>query len=67
MPPLLPLDRARRLARDVVGYAVDALDLVDDPDRDAPKEIVAIRVTDYLYSPSYFTSGTSLKISKLSP
>jgi hypothetical protein len=34
----LPLDRARRLGRDVVGHAVDAAHLVDDAVGDAAEE-----------------------------
>src|SRR5215208_3358010 len=35
---LLPLDRPRRLRRDVIGDAVDALHLVDDAGRDTAEE-----------------------------
>src|SRR5258707_7266615 len=42
--PLLPLNRPRRLAGDVVGHAVDAVDLVDDARRHAAEELVAERV-----------------------
>src|SRR5262245_33758889 len=36
----LPLDRPRRLARDVVDDAVDPLDRVDDPCRGAGEDVV---------------------------
>src|SRR5437879_1566718 len=36
--PSLPLDRPRRLARNIVHHAVDALDLVDDAGRDVADE-----------------------------
>src|SRR5262245_8208779 len=39
-PDSLPLDRAGRLARDVVHDAVDALDGVDDPRRSAGEDVV---------------------------
>ena len=42
--PSLPLDRPRRLRRNIVDHAVDALDLVDDPGRDAAQEVVGERV-----------------------
>jgi hypothetical protein len=38
IPPSLPLDRARRLARHVVNDAIDAFDLVDDARRGAAEE-----------------------------
>jgi hypothetical protein len=34
----LPLDRARRLRRDVINHTVDALDLVDDAGRGLAQE-----------------------------
>src|SRR4051812_34177920 len=40
---LFPLDRARRLAGDVVGDAVDAADFVDDPGRYSSQELVVER------------------------
>src|SRR5712671_2005398 len=39
LSPSLPLDRARRLAGDVIHHAVDALDLVDDAGRDVADEL----------------------------
>src|SRR5262245_26570123 len=39
-PGSLPLDGARRFRGDVEDHAVDSVDLVDDPRRDLPEEIV---------------------------